>query len=132
MSESPSYTIVYDGFCNVCKRLIDVLDKWDRAGVLEFVPSQQPDLAARFPWIPTGAYAESLQLIRSADGKTWNGAAALEQVLDILPKGKFLGWVFSIPFARPLAEKFYRWFARNRYRLGCAAHCKQPTARMEP
>jgi predicted DCC family thiol-disulfide oxidoreductase YuxK len=31
--------------------------------------------------------------------------------------------VFSIPFARPLAERFYRWFARNRYRLGCGEHC---------
>jgi predicted DCC family thiol-disulfide oxidoreductase YuxK len=25
---------------------------------------------------------------------------------------------------RPLAEKFYRWFARNRYRLGCGEHCQ--------
>jgi len=25
---------------------------------------------------------------------------------------------------RPLAERFYRWFARNRYRLGCGEHCQ--------
>jgi predicted DCC family thiol-disulfide oxidoreductase YuxK len=24
---------------------------------------------------------------------------------------------------RPLVDKFYRWFARNRYRLGCGDHC---------
>ena len=27
-----------------------------------------------------------------------------------------------------LAERFYRWFARNRYRLGCGEHCQfRPT-----
>jgi predicted DCC family thiol-disulfide oxidoreductase YuxK len=31
--------------------------------------------------------------------------------------------VFAIPFARTLADRFYRWFARNRYRLGCGEHC---------
>jgi len=24
---------------------------------------------------------------------------------------------------RPLADGFYRWFARNRYKLGCSEHC---------
>ena len=26
--------------------------------------------------------------------------------------------------ARPLAERFYRWFARNRYKFGCGEHCQ--------
>lgn len=118
------YTVVYDGFCNVCKRLVGLLDKWDRNGILEVVPSQKAGIAARFPWIPARAYTESVQVIRAEDGKTWQGAAALEQILDVLPKGKFISWVFSIPYIRPLAEKLYRWFARNRYRLGCGAHCQ--------
>jgi predicted DCC family thiol-disulfide oxidoreductase YuxK len=40
-----------------------------------------------------------------------------------MPKGKLVSWVFKLPYARPLAERFYRWFARNRYRLGCGEHC---------
>ena len=48
----------------------------------------------------------------------------LEQVIDLMPKGRLVTWIFSIPFVRPLAERFYRWFARNRYRLGCGAHCQ--------
>lgn len=117
------YTVVYDGFCKVCNRLVKLLRKWDRTQQLEIVPSQQPGVQARFPWIPARAYTESVQLI-AANGRTWQGAAAIEQILDILPKGKFLSWIFSIPFVRPLAEKFYRWFARNRYMLGCGDHCQ--------
>jgi predicted DCC family thiol-disulfide oxidoreductase YuxK len=118
------YTVVYDGFCNVCKRLVGILEKWDRRAELEILPSQSPGLHARFPWIPARAYTESVQVIETASGRTWQGAAALEQILDVLPKGKFISWIFSIPFARPAAEKFYRWFARNRYHLGCGEHCQ--------
>ena len=117
------YTIVFDGFCKVCNRLVKLLRKWDRTEQMEIVPSQQPGVQARFPWIPGRAYMESVQLIR-ADGRTWQGAAAIEHILDVLPKGKLLTWVFSIPFVRPIAEKFYRWFARNRYMLGCGDHCQ--------
>ena len=117
------YTVVYDGNCKVCGRLVKLLDKWDKKRILEVVPSQTPGVQARFPWIPARAYAESVQLI-GPGGRTWQGAAAIEQLLDVLPKGKLISWVFSIPFVRPLAEKFYRWFARNRYRMGCGEHCQ--------
>jgi predicted DCC family thiol-disulfide oxidoreductase YuxK len=117
------YTIVYDGACKVCQALVRRLTKWDKHGVFEIVPSQGEGVRARFPWIPTRAFAQSVQLIRR-DGHTWQGAAALEQILDQLPKGKLITWIFSIPFVRPLAERFYRWFARNRYRLGCGEHCQ--------
>ncbi len=117
------YTVVYDGACRVCQRLVKMLIRWDRKGMLEIVPSQASGVHARFPWIPARAYAESIQLV-GRDGRTWQGAAAIEQIIDALPKGRLITWVFSIPFVRPLAERFYRWFARNRYRLGCGEHCE--------
>lgn len=124
------FTVVYDGFCNVCKKLVGVLARWDTAGNLEILSSQTPGIAARFPWIPASAYLESVQLIESRTGATWQGAAAIERLIDVLPKGRFITWIFSIPFFRPLAEKIYRWFARNRYHLGCGQHCqlRQPSA----
>jgi len=118
------YVLVYDGNCNVCGKLVRVLQKWDRDSQrLEIVPSQAPGVHARFPWIPARAYTESVQLV-GPHGRTWQGAAAVEQIIDLMPKGRLVSWVFSIPFVRPLAERFYRWFARNRYRLGCGEHCQ--------
>lgn len=118
------YTVVYDGYCSVCKRLVGALIKWDSRGELEILPSQTAGLGARFPWIPAKAYLESVQVVETSTGHTWQGAAAIERLLDVLPKGKFISWIFSIPFVRPLAERFYRWFARNRYHLGCGEHCQ--------
>ena len=117
------YTVVYDGTCNVCGKIVKVLRRWDTKEVLEILPSQNSCVRSRFPWIPDRAYLDSVQLI-GPGGRTWQGAAAVEQIIDLMPKGKLITWVFSIPFARPLAEKFYRWFARNRYKLGCGEHCQ--------
>ena len=117
-----AYTVVFDGDCKVCTRLSRVLRQWDSGKELEVVSSQQPGVTARFPWIPMRAYADALQLV-AANGTTWQGAAAIEQLLTVLPRGGWIAWVFKIPFIRPLADRFYRWFARNRYRLGCGAHC---------
>ena len=120
---SRRYTVIYDGHCKVCGRMVSVLAKWDRDRKLEIIPSQTPGVRERFPWIPARAYVDSIQVIRTRDGKTWQAAAALEELLTVLPKGKLISWMFKIPFVRPLVDRFYRWFARNRYRLGCGKHC---------
>jgi predicted DCC family thiol-disulfide oxidoreductase YuxK len=120
---SGRYTVIYDGDCRVCGRIVDVLTRWDRNRELEIVASQDPGVHERFPWIQPRAYVESMQVIRTSDGKTWEGAAALEELLDVLPKGRLISWMFEVPLVRPLVGSFYRWFARNRYRLGCGEHC---------
>jgi predicted DCC family thiol-disulfide oxidoreductase YuxK len=117
------YTVIYDGHCRVCGRMVRVLAKWDANRELEIIPSQTSGVRERFPWIPSRAYVDSMQVIRTRDGKTWQGAAALEELLTVLPRGKLISWMFKIPFVRPLVDRFYRWFARNRYRLGCGEHC---------
>jgi predicted DCC family thiol-disulfide oxidoreductase YuxK len=127
------YTVVYDGHCKVCTRLAKALMSWDGQRAMEVVPSQAPGVQARFPWIPARAYTESLQVV-GPGGQTWQGAAAIEQILNVLPKGALVAWVFRIPFARATADRFYRWFARNRYRLGCGEHCqyRPPSSAFDP
>ena len=117
------YTVVFDGDCRVCTRLANALRQWDGERALEVVSSQQQGVMARFPWIPPRAYAEALQLV-AADGTTWQGSAAVEQLLHMLPRGRLVAWIFRVPYVRVLADRFYRWFARNRYRLGCGSHCQ--------
>lgn len=119
-----TYTVVYDGTCGMCTRIAQILMNWDTAQSLEIVPAQASGVAARFPWIPAHAFDEALQLI-GPDGHTWQGSAAIEQLLTILPRGRWIAWIFKIPFARVIADKIYRWVARNRYHLGCGEHCQR-------
>jgi predicted DCC family thiol-disulfide oxidoreductase YuxK len=125
------YTVIYDGHCKVCGRMVRMLARWDRKHELEIIPSQAPGIRERFPWIPPRAYVESVQLIRASDGRTWQAAAALEELLKALPKGRLVSWLFKIPLVRPLVDLFYRWFARNRYRFGCGEHCQVREANLD-
>ena len=120
---SPSHTLVYDGDCRVCTRLVGAVDVLDREHRVERLSSRVTGARERFPWIPAGSFDDALQLV-ATDGTTWSGAAAIEELLRVLPRGRWLAWTFALPFARPVAERFYRWFARNRYRLGCGEHCR--------
>ncbi|MBA3646443.1 MAG: DUF393 domain-containing protein [Gemmatimonadaceae bacterium] len=120
----PAYTVVYDGGCKICRRSVLTLSKWDVRNALEIIPSQSLDIAQRFPWIAPHAFQESIHVIRGSDNETWQGAAAVEQLTKILPHAKGFSWLFALPFARPIAEKAYHWFAGNRYRFGCTDHCK--------
>ena len=115
---TPRYSVVYDGECSVCRRLAEALRRWDRRESLEIVPFQGPGVKDRFPWIAPEAFEASIQLI-APDGTTWAGAAAIEELLRILPGGRWIGWTFALPLARPLAERGYRLFAGNRRRMGC-------------
>ncbi|HET7745724.1 MAG TPA: DUF393 domain-containing protein, partial [Vicinamibacteria bacterium] len=100
------WVVVFDGHCKVCTRLARALRAWDK-GQLDVVPSQAPGVQARFPWIPARAYQESLQLV-GPGGETYQGAAAVERILDLLPRGGWISWIFSVPFVRGLADRFYR------------------------
>ena len=120
-------TVVYDGHCGVCTRLVQRVARLDTHHVLEIIPSQAPGVRDRFPWIPAGAYDESLQVVRASDGRTWQGAAAVEEIIKALRAGRVVSWLFRIPFARRVAERAYRWFADHRGELGCGDHCQIQT-----
>ena len=124
------YTVVWDGTCKTCRKLVTLLEKWDTGKQLELLPSQNTSVFSRFPWIPAQAYAEAVQLI-GPGGQTWQGAAAIEKLLEILPHGAWLGWVFDLPYMGRAIDRFYRWFARNRYRFGCGEHCQSRPAKLE-
>jgi predicted DCC family thiol-disulfide oxidoreductase YuxK len=124
------YTVVWDGTCTTCARLVTLLEKWDTRDHIETIPSQNTSVFVRFPWIPAEAYSEAMQLI-GPGGKTWQGAEAIEQLLRILPLGRPLSWVFRIPLVGGAIDAFYRWFARNRFRFGCGEHCQVRPARLD-
>ena len=122
MGSGRPWTVVYDGQCKVCGRLVKLLDRWDTHDEIETIPFQNTAVLDRFPWIPGEAYAQAMQLI-GPGGQTWQGGYAIEQLLKILPFGGALGWAFRVPFFGELFNRFYRWFARNRYKFGCGEHC---------
>jgi predicted DCC family thiol-disulfide oxidoreductase YuxK len=116
------YTVVYDGQCDVCIRMVNRLRDWDRDARFEMVAYQSDGVMGRFPDISEREFRESVQLI-GAEGVRWEGADAVEKILELVPRARPLAWLFRIPLARPIARRAYRTFSRNRSRFGCSDHC---------
>jgi len=115
--EEGTYAVLFDGTCPICVSSVSRLRTWDRKGVLRFVPSQDPGVEEHFPWIPPSSLAGALHLV-GPEGETWEGAAAVEKVMRLLPLWRRGAWLFDLPLVRPLARRVYGWVAGNRYRLG--------------
>lgn len=112
----PGWTLIYDGECGFCRRLVDLVLRWDRAGRLATVPFQGVVLE-RYG-VSREAAEQAMQLV-APSGAVWSGAAAARELTALLPRLRPLGWLFRVPGAMFLAERTYRWIARNRHRFGC-------------
>lgn len=119
--ERSAHVVIFDGGCGMCQRWVARLRRWDREGVLAFVPYQDPSVPQRFPWIPGPALAESVQVV-APDGSTWEGAGAAERLARLLPGGRPLALLFRLPLVRRMADAVYRRVAARRHRAGCPAH----------
>lgn len=115
-------TLLHDGTCALCARLVATVRAWDRAGTIECLVYQDESVRCRFPDLAPVDLARELHLVEP-DGRVTRGAAAIERLLQLLPHGGALAWVFRLPFAGALAERVYAAVARNRHRLGCGDHC---------
>ncbi len=119
---TPRPTLLHDGSCALCARLVATVRAWDREGRIECLAYQDASVRGRFPELAPNALARELHLVE-VDGRVTRGAAAVERLLHLLPHGGALAWVFRLPFAGAIAERVYAAVARNRHRLGCGAHC---------
>ena len=123
MSRAPSYTLVYDGHCRICQRAVAAVRTLDPAGRIDIVASQDAGVRERLRAIPQAAFDEAMHLI-ATDGAVFRGAAALEELLRVLPRTRWFAFIFHVPFARDVADRVYRWVARHRHALGCGEHCR--------
>lgn len=110
------FTILIDGECPLCVREARFMRRLDRGrGRLRIV-----DIAA--PGFDAAAYGTTYESAMGAihgvseDGRTLTGMEVFRRAYDAVGWGWLLaptGW----PVIRPLADRAYRWFARNRLRL---------------
>jgi predicted DCC family thiol-disulfide oxidoreductase YuxK len=112
-SPPPKPLMVYDGDCRFCTLWIH---RWQCAtgDTVDYLPSQDPQISARFPEIPRDAFNTSVQLIET-DGAVYSGAEAVFRSLAHNPDCHWLFDIYQLtpPFAH-LTEWTYRLVARHR------------------
>ena len=108
-------TLIFDGECGLCRQAVERVRRWDRERVLRFVPFQDETEVARFG-IALPALAGAMHLV-FPDGRVYAGADAMRELFRLLPRRRWLAWLFRVPGAMPAARRMYAWIATRRHCL---------------
>lgn len=124
--------MVYDGDCGFCKFWIH---RWaHRTGSrVDYISSQELQATKRYPEIPAGDFATSVQLI-GVDGEVVHGAEAVFRAFALTPHGQWpLNLYVALPAFEHVTEWAYALVARHRRffsfltRLGWGSEASPPT-----
>ena len=112
---APGRTVIlFDGVCDLCDTGMAWLRRRDRAGRLEFLPYQTPEVAARYAGLDPARLAEAVHVI-TPDGRVHVGADAAAPIFAALPGWGALARILALPGVRLAARPVYAWIAARRH-----------------
>ncbi|MFN7138056.1 MAG: DCC1-like thiol-disulfide oxidoreductase family protein, partial [Limisphaerales bacterium] len=104
--------MIYDGDCCFCTKWVK---RWEQTvgPSVQFIPSQDPQVAQRFPEIPVKRFEESVQLIQP-NGEVYEGSEAVFRALAAGCSRWPLRLYERLPGFAPVSEQAYKLVAKNR------------------
>ncbi len=112
-SPPPKPLLIYDGDCCFCTLWIH---RWQctTGELVDYLPSQNPQISERYPEIPHGEFDSSVQLVET-DGTVYNGAEAVFRSLAHREKFQWvLNFYTDFPVFREATEWSYHFVANHR------------------
>lgn len=113
---SPTFTILIDGDCPLCKREARLLERMDKGqGRLRLVDIAAPDFDPRRFGTTLDAVMGTIHGVK-ADGSLVTGVEVFRRAYDAVGWGWLLAWT-GWPVLRPIVDAAYVVFAKYRLRL---------------
>lgn len=113
-----TYSVIYDGNCNLCVTLVQLLERRDRGQQFRFAPMQDRATLARLGITPAECELGMI-LVRDADPRQrWQGSAAAEEIGRLLPGGEGVIRAYrSLPALKQAGDRLYEQVRDRRYQL---------------
>lgn len=113
-----TYSVIYDGNCNLCVSLVQALERLDRGHQFRYAPMQ--DQAACDRLGITAADCElGMILVNDVDpSQRWQGSAAAEEIGRQLPGGEVVVAGYrALPGLKSAGDRVYAYVRDHRYEL---------------
>ena len=124
--------VFFDDACPICRRETAHVRKRDKLGRADWIDIAAPGFdAAAYGLDPVRVH--EVMHARGTDGTVYQGLDAVIFFMRVLPKTFITGpllLLLKIPGMMIPARAYYRWFARNRYRL--AGRCTPESCELPP
>ena len=136
-----NYHLVYDGNCNLCVGFTQLLEKFDRGSLFDYIPMQDEANLQKFNITAEDCEMGMILIDAQKPENRWQGSEAAEEIARLLPMGAaFIAAYRSLPGVKWIGDRTYervrdnryQWFGkrdttyRSAYPIGCQSN-KQPS-----
>ncbi|MBE9108706.1 DUF393 domain-containing protein [Nodosilinea sp. LEGE 07298] len=112
------YCVIYDGNCNLCVSLVQLLESLDRGMQFQYVPMQDEQTLARYDITAADCEAGMLLIDLQAPDRRWQGSDAAEEIGRLLPLGDtFVQAYRALPGIKQAGDQVYAFVRDRRYEL---------------
>ena len=136
------YHVIYDGNCNLCVTLVQVLENLDKGQLFDYIPMQDEERLKNFGVTPQDCEMGMILIDANSPQRRWQGSDAAEEIGRLLPVGDvFVSAYRAMPGMKWMGDRVYEqvrdnrysWFGKrsntykSAYPVGCAATQDYPT-----
>jgi predicted DCC family thiol-disulfide oxidoreductase YuxK len=111
-----THLVIYDGTCNLCVNLVQLLEQLDRGQRFQYLPMQDEMGLKRYDISPQDCEMGMILLDPARPARRWQGSAAAEAISQLLPAGHlFISAYRALPGLKSLGDRAYEQVRDNRY-----------------
>jgi predicted DCC family thiol-disulfide oxidoreductase YuxK len=113
-----NYNVIYDGTCNLCVTLVQLLENLDQGQRFEYTPMQDLEQLSRFGITSQDCEMGMILIDSNTPERRWQGSDAAEEIGRILPGGEmFVAAYRAMPGMKWMGDRVYEQVRDNRYTL---------------
>jgi len=110
--------VIYDGNCNLCVSLVQVLEKIDQGSQFEYAPMQDQIVLQQLGITDQDCEMGMILIDPNPPQSQWQGSAAAEEIGKLLPLGNaFITAYRLMPGVKWLGDRTYEQVRDYRYQL---------------
>lgn len=112
------YHVIYDGKCNLCSNLVQLLENLDGGERFGYIPMQDQTKLDQFNITAEDCLMGMILVDAREPERRWQGSEAVEQIGKILPGGElFVKAYQAMPGLKWAGDRIYEQVRDNRYQL---------------
>jgi predicted DCC family thiol-disulfide oxidoreductase YuxK len=113
-----SYYVIYDGNCNLCVTLVQLLENLDKGNLFRYISMQDQQTLQQWGITPQDCELGMILINANAPEQRWQGSAAAEEIGRLLPFGSvFVDAYRALPGVKWAGDRVYEQIRDNRYSL---------------
>jgi predicted DCC family thiol-disulfide oxidoreductase YuxK len=112
------YHVIYDGNCNLCVTLVQVLENLDQGRLFDYTPMQDEKALKNFGVTSQDCEMGMILIDSKSPERRWQGSDAAEEIGRLLPVSDvFVSAYRAMPGMKWMGDRIYEQVRDNRYTL---------------